>query len=245
MYKKRIQIITMLFSVFLFSQTLMAMYSEDPSHDKANYRAVSKSASLEKTGAEEWKDEFGKPAPARVRRSADKLWDAVAIEDLAGWEAGLCTRKNKTYLETCGCLSCINSCLSCGIYECVKCCYLSTGDQDEVYWANDRRGASAKALDAIYQERSLQSKKALDEFKDAVNSSVKKPEQYSGDFNLQWVNYWVASPDWRKQEETLWTYIGARRDLSFVIQITKDFVHSHGGWISEETINFTIAKNDI
>lgn len=92
------------------------------------------------------------------------------------------------------------------------------------------------------QQKSEASERAWNEFKEAVNRSVMKPAQYSGDIKLEWFDSWIENPNWNIETDK-WFYTGGRRDINFVIRDTMAFVKSHGGWALEENEVFNIRMD--
>lgn len=185
---------------------------------------------LGKPGPEEWKDSSGNPAPPNVRRAADNLWDAVENEGSAAGDAGWRYREDKC-CNMCGAGRVIFAILCCGLNECcdVTCGKAMRPGNDGEFVHCDIASVEHKAKKLIWDQRTIEAKERLKDFKEAVNSSVLKPEGYSGDADM------CTLGPWSKDNALVWNepniqYHSGRRDLSSVPQSTMVFVNKHGGW---------------
>ena len=170
-------------------------------------------------GPEEWRDDASHLAPAVVRKAADNLWNAVKLDGAAAFDAGYGVRKKE-----CNCWRVFTGLLCC-FGECVLCCK----DFDKfVYEADADRGRSG----VLYQQRTKEVMTALQEFKDIINRSVSRPEQYSGDANVCDLGPWVEDYAWEKSPGG-YKFTSARRNLGGVTGSVKAFVNAHGGWAPE------------
>jgi len=183
-------------------------------------------------GAEEWKDSSNKPAPAVVRKAADNLWQAVEKEGEAAFDAGWgISEKEEVAKEwNTGLHRCLLGLCTCGISECSQgcgefCCKPQGIQYDKFYFVYD--GSDRTAEKILYNQRAKEAERALNDFIEIVNTSVLKPEEYSGDAKFCEFGPWTLDNRWVKRSH----YISsARRDLVQVPQSTRDFVNAHGGW---------------
>lgn len=173
-------------------------------------------------GAEEWKDQSGRFAPARVRQAADKLWNSVEEEGGAALNAGWGVQKEMR----CGPNRCFVGILLCGLPELWYMCLRSQGRYDNFGQSSLSRPMTSRLA---FEQKTRELKEALAEFKNVVNGCVSRPEQYSGDADICTLGPWVEDGAWSLDEGSL---VSARRDMSGVARSTMIFVNMHGGWVS-------------
>jgi len=175
-------------------------------------------------GIDEWRDEARHPAPASVRQAADRLWTAVSEEGAAAFSAGWGIRKR----PPCGFLRVLGAIFLCGTTECkIACTEFDTFAHDGVHYIDERN--------QVYGQRRREVDEALRIFKDTVNRSVSRPEQYSGDARICSLGSWVEDNrrrfSWPPMELS-----SASRDLRNVASSVRAFVNAHGGWASEADV---------
>jgi hypothetical protein len=190
-------------------------------------------------GPEAWKDNAGHPAPASVRKAADNLWDAVKLEGAAAFAVNWGVQKK----APCGLGRALCCLCTCGFTECI----LSNVTFDEFTNAGMYNHPSANEHYTAKQ-REQEVTMALKEFREIVNSSVSKPEQYSGDAKICELGPWVEDDSLKVVPGfccscTDSTFVGGRRDLSLVPESTRAFVNAHGGWTDvKETVVVILEK---
>ena len=177
-------------------------------------------------GQEAWKDNSSCIAPPKVRKAADNLWDAVKREGSASFDAKWGVQKKAPCGFVRGCLCCF----SCGCSECMWAC----DTYDEFGWRVGSGDTTAQRL--IFTQRTKEVMTALEDFKECVNSSVLKPEQYSGDANVCNLGPWIEDDSLRIYHgiDIGFALVGGRRDLSFIPESTRAFVNSHGGCVTDD-----------
>lgn len=171
-------------------------------------------------GAEPWKDNHGRAAPARVRKAADELWDAVTIEGRAALDAGKGFKGDTCCDSQFGVCRILLALLTCGLSECDR---PDLADDAFGQWQQNPSAAHV----AIYTQRALNVQTALNNFKEEVNRCVVKPVAYSGDANVCVLGPWIKDGAWQKLDGTL---VSGRRDLSGIIPSVLRFVNAQGGW---------------
>lgn len=199
-------------------------------------------------GVDAWRDEAGHPAPALVRQAADSLWEAVKIEGGAAFDAGWGVTKE----TSCGCYRILGAIITLGFNECVKCSSCQEYDEFHRYRYPGHTYGSRESS-AIYSQREKEAKEALQRFKNAVNTFVSKPEQYSGDADICQFGSWTEDGRWHIRPDGecgALKFVSASRDLSNVPQSVRAFVNEHGGWTSEidtrrgTSVHYYIPIND-
>jgi hypothetical protein len=196
--------------------------------------------------ANEWTDSSGHYAPAMVRKAADDLWDAVKREGAAAADNGWLKRED--ILCNQGRIPSIICCvITGGLYSLCwcpgLCCErLKAPGNDGEFSQNQNTDSTSTialyqepAMDIIYQQRKKEMDMALENFKEAINKNVLKPEQYSGDANICNLGPWVIDEDagrvWNLPHSK---YHSGHRDMSKVVNSTMSFVNNHGGWDTEK-----------
>lgn len=208
-------------------------------------------------GAEEWTDNHDQTPPARVRKAADDLWVAVASEGKAAFEVdwGVIilggrpkTREEKGQCSLKYCLSFLIC--SCCFYQCyaieqAETEYLRTTHDFELRSV----GFTASSTKRIEKDqKEVEVKRFLEDFKSAVNESVKKPVAYSGDIQFATIELWVRDGAWTKNcdydnsDHQPGRIASGRRDLSPLHRKTIIFVNEHGGWLTDA--DAVVAKKE-
>ena len=102
----------------------------------------------------------------------------------------------------------------------------------------------AVGSDILYQQRQKEMNEAFNYFKEVVNRSVLKPENYIGDANVCQLGPWVEDnvSSWGGGLRDLLKFYSGRRDLSNLAQSTREFVNKHGGWVTEDNNGSIIEK---
>lgn len=181
-------------------------------------------------GVDAWKDDAGQPAPAGVRRAAENLWTAVKEEGKAAFDAGWGIKKKTS--STCHRVSA--ALCTIGISECqIACAELDTFVHDTGMFGKDWHEHDTKEVKAIYDQKHKQVTEALRSFKDAVNLSVSRPEQYSGDAHICQFGPWIVDNRNNTRDCGVIWFVSASRDLNDILRLVRAFVRAHGGWASK------------
>ncbi len=176
-------------------------------------------------GPDEWKDSFGRLAPARVRVAADELWSAASIEGHAAHAEGFGYFRN----PDCSAKEICCTTMMCGLILCCKAGdIIKQGEQPRQHALRSYDFDMSRSIAKVNAE------KALRNFKEAVNSSVVEPEQYSGDARVCDLGPWVVDPNgWVRDGEYVFHKIDSGiRVSSITVKNVLKFVDSHKGWVT-------------
>jgi hypothetical protein len=222
-------------------------------------------------GPETWLDEKKQAAPGSFRQAADDLWGAVETESKFAFEAGWGVTKKAPFNPMamcgclCGCVFTLGTSGLCGLldYCCVGVEYdkFNLRDSDdscdiclglvfspcEFYSPEYLKEDAKKRVRDRFFAKTSEVENIRSRFKNAINSAVLKPEEYSGDVDIFTIGPWVEDGAQQKRNcvpykfhEIVSERHSGKRDLSAVPQQVMAFVNARGGWDPRKSSAFVI-----